>query len=152
MDKSHITIVQTLLKAGANINAAAKVRIMSNPCLNGGGKNGPSITPLYRLSATYTTDILPDMQSPSVVYYTSALSHYALLNKPHTSIKFCLLACPSQDGYTPLHIATDRGRRTVVQTLIDYGADIYAAEKVRGQIILSCDDYYHRCRSCDITA
>jgi hypothetical protein len=94
VDKSHITIVQTLLKAGANINAAAKVRIMSNPCLNGGGKNEPSTTPLYRLSATYTTDILPDMQSPSVVYYTGAvrLPHYALLNKPHTSIKFCLLA------------------------------------------------------------
>ena len=36
----------------------------------------------------------------------------------------------SQDGYTPLHIATDRGRRAVVQTLIDYGADIYASEKV----------------------
>ena len=111
------------------------------------------------LSTVYLRRI-PQIYSPicsHLLLYITPVQCVFLITHSSTSLILlsnfaCLLACPSQDGYTPLHIATDRGRRTVVQTLIDYGADIYAAEKVRGQIILSCDDCYHCCRSCDITA
>jgi hypothetical protein len=37
----------------------------------------------------------------------------------------------AQDGYTPLHLAADRGRKVIVQLLLDNDADFMAIEKAR---------------------
>lgn len=42
---------------------------------------------------------------------------------------FCFLLFV-QDGYTPLHLAADRGRKVIVQLLLDNDADFMAIEKV----------------------
>ena len=39
-----------------------------------------------------------------------------------------------KDGYTPLHIAADRGRKAIVQILLDNDADFMAVEKVSKHI------------------
>lgn len=42
-----------------------------------------------------------------------------------------------QDGFTPLVAASERGHKDIVQMLLDKGADVNKAEKVRDCVVLS---------------
>jgi ankyrin repeat protein len=67
-----------------------------------------------------------------VVYFTS--SFFFLLSLSLSPLRLLHLFCfflIVQDGYTPLHLAADRGKKVIVQLLLDNDADFMAIEKVR---------------------
>ena len=48
-----------------------------------------------------------------------------------------------QDGYTPLHCAANDGHAEIASALIEAGADISAANKVRSSILLFYRTYMY---------
>jgi len=134
--KGHLDVVDLLLEKGANIEAADKViKIDKNSCdirvninLN---NNSNLFVWCYWLHLKCNKSFrVTQIKTLTVFYLTSIHPAYSIIITLTSSVTVNFLVRFSQDGWTAMIWAAQKGHIGVVALLLDRGANIEAADNV----------------------
>jgi ankyrin repeat protein len=129
--RSDATAVRTLLKGGADVNAAQADGMTA---LHWAALNGDLPTMEVLLVAGATREPLTRVGSYTPLHLASMRGHAAAVTRLLDA--GAKAGAATTTGVQPLHLAAQAGSAEAVQALLDRGADIDAADKTHGRTAL----------------
>jgi ankyrin repeat protein len=126
--RGDATAVQTLIKQGADVNAAQGDGMTA---LHWTSLNGDEATTTLLLGAGAKVDPLTRLGGYTPLHLASSRGHAAIIARLLDAGS--VVSALTETGVQPLHLASQAGDAAAVTTLLAHGADINAVDKTHGR-------------------